>query len=402
MFKFRAMAATIALLATAAIVNTAISANAEDLVVPKTSFAVCDATHLTYCIESVSVKALGGADEPLTFTPTGTALTGNKGLNPSLTPGFPGVTNLAGTWSSATWGANGHADAGYDGIYVDAKAANQWSNFLSVNVRPVVVDATNMAKNGVTEAGKTNPTSLNLNEYVTVKIRTGLFKAGVSIGVAGSYTSTAGTDSNGTTMTIVATPTEVPMASSPTACVGETGVASSKANQLFITYAPTNDPTGGFGVDGMTGQMTVNTNGACAASTPTWDSAAGRLAWTVAAPHFAPDGTTVNKGFYKAVIPAVDAALLWGLTDIKKAAQALVISVTEDNGEQSQAINSIAIKGTNIFIESSGFKYSKPTIKITKNSKFKGFATKKALTCKKGSKTIKYVGFACPSGYTKK
>jgi hypothetical protein len=402
MFKLRAFAAITALLATFAITNIATSATAEDLVVPKTSFAVCDATHVTYCVESVSVKAIGGVAEPLTFTPTGTAVTGIAPLNPSTTPGFAGATTLAGTWTSATWGSNGHADAGYDGLYIDSKAANQYTNFLSVNVRPVKIDGSNAAKNSVTAAGATTASSLNLNEAVTVKIRTGLFKSGVSIAIATSSTIVAGTDANGTNLTITATPTEVPIASSTSQCSGEAGVAVHKANQLLITFAPTNDPTSGFGVDGVSGGMTVATNGACIASTPVWDSAASVLTWTVAAPHFAPNGTTVNKGFYKASIPVNDAALLWGLTDATKAAQALTISVTDDDGTPSTAINSVSVKSGKILIEASGFNYSKPTIKIKKNAKFKGFAVKKTLTCVKAGKSISFKGYVCPTGYTKK
>jgi hypothetical protein len=148
--------------------------------------------------------------------------------------------------------------------------------------------------------------------------------------------------------------------------------------------------------------MTVNTNGACLASTPVWSASSSTLTWTVAAPHFAPDGKTVNRGFYKASIPVNDAALLWGLTNPAQAAQALVISVTEDDGGPSTAINSISVKGGKILIEASGFQYSKPTIKIKKNTKYKGFAVKKTLTCVKTSKTIKYKGFVCPTGYKKK
>jgi hypothetical protein len=401
MFKLRAISATIALVASALVFTTP-AANAEDLVVPKTSFAVCDATRITYCVESVSIKALGGVAEPLTFVPTGTAATGVAPLNPSTTPGFAGATTLAGTWTSATWGANGHADAGYDGLFIDAKAANQFTNFLSVNVRPVKLDSNNAAKNSVTAAGSTTATSLNASEEVTVKVRTGLFKSGVSIAIATSSTIVAGTDANGTNLTITATPTEVPIASSTSQCLGEQGVAVHKANQLLVTFAPTNDPSSGFGVEGVSGAMTVATNGACMASTPVWDSAASVLTWTVAAPHFAPDGKTVNRGFYKASIPVNDAALLWGLTDATKAAQALTISITEDDGGPSTAINSVSVKGGKILIEASGFQYSKPTIKIKKNTKYKGFATKKTLSCVKSGKTIKFKGYVCPTGYKKK
>jgi hypothetical protein len=119
----------------------------------------------------------------------------------------------------------------------------------------------------------------------------------------------------------------------------------------------------------------------------------------VAAPHFAPDGKTVNRGFYRASIPVNDAALLWGLTDPKRAAQALTISVTEDDGGPSTAVNSVSVKGGRILIEASGFQYSKPTIKIKKNLKYKGFAKKKTLACVKSGKTIKFKGYVCPTGF---
>jgi hypothetical protein len=401
MFKFRAISATIALVASALVFN-APAANADVLVVPKSSFPVCSDARLTYCVESVSVRAIGGVAENLIFTPTGTALTGVVPLNPSLTPGFAGQTTLAGTWTSASWGANGHADAGYDGLFIDAKAANQYTNFLSVNVRPVKLDASNAAKNSVTASGAATATSLDLDRTVSVKIRTGLFKSGVSIAIATSSTIVQGADANGTTLTITATPTEVPIASSTSQCLGESGVATHKANQLLVTFAPTNDPTSGFGVDGVSGGLSVNTNGACLASTPVWSDSTSTLTWSVAAPHFAPDGKTVNKGFYKASIPVNDAALLWGLTDPTKAAQALTISVTEDDGGPSTAINSVSVKGGRILIEASGFQYSKPTVKIKKNTKYKGFATKKTLTCVKAGKTIKFKGFVCPTGYKRR
>jgi hypothetical protein len=398
MFKFRAISATISLVASALVFSPP-AASANVLVVPKTSFPVCSETRLTYCVESVSVTALGGTAENLVFTPTGTALTGVAPLNPSLTPGFAGATTLAGTWSSESWGANGLADAGYDGLFIDAKAANQFTNFLSINVRPVKIDAANAAKNSVTAAGATTATSLDLNQTVRVKVRTGLFISGVSIAIASSSTVVAGSDKNGTTLTITAAPTEVPIASSTSQCLGESGVASHKANQLLLTFAPTNDPTSGFGVEGVSGGLTVNTNGACLASTPVWSESTGTLSWSVAAPHFAPDGKTVNRGFYRASIPVNDAALLWGLTDPNRAAQALTISVTEDDGGPSTAVNSVSVKGGRILIEASGFEYSKPTIKIKKNSKYKGFAKKKTLTCVKAAKTIKFKGYVCPTGF---
>lgn len=399
MFKFKSVVLITLLIGSLSVVNPTINASAEDLFVPKASFPKCDDTRQTYCVESVSVKALGATEENLSFTPSGTQLERGPASNPPEVTLFPGQTALSGTWSSSSWETNGHATYGYDGLFIDVKAANQWSNFLSVNVRPVLVDSNNLAKNAVTTAGGTAAASLNLNEDVIIKIRSGMFKSGTSIGISTSYTTVQSSDSNGNTLTISARPVEVSVASSSNKCKGESGVADYKANQILITYAPTNDPNGGFGVDGMSGNMAVATNGACLVSTPVWNSTTSQLVWSVAAPHFAPDGKTLNKGFYKAVIPAIDAGLLWGLLDINVANKALVVSVTDDNGEPATAISSISIKGDKIVIEATGFQYSKPTIKIAKNKKFKGFATKKTLRCTKNGALIVYKGFTCPAGF---
>jgi hypothetical protein len=66
--------------------------------------------------------------------------------------------------------------------------------------------------------------------------------------------------------------------------------------------------------------------------------------WRVAAPHFAPDGVTVNKGFYKAVIPTADAALLWGMTNPNDAASALEVSLTTEAGGTAAFLKSISVK----------------------------------------------------------
>ena len=87
--------------------------------------------------------------------------------------------------------------------------------------------------------------------------------------------------------------------------------------------------------------------------------------WRVAAPHFAPDGVTVNRGFYKAVIPTADAALLWGLANPKDAATALDISlITEESGATNAFTKVISVKNGNIIIDIAGFQYSRPKPKI--------------------------------------
>jgi hypothetical protein len=116
---------------------------------------------------------------------------------------------------------------------------------------------------------------------------------------------------------------------------------------------------------------------------------------------------TVNKGFYKAVIPVKDAALLWGLTNPNDAATALVVSLTTEAGGTAASLKSISVKGGKIIIDVSGFEYSRPKLKIGIKKGYKPSAkilNKTTITCIKGKavKKITAVKPACPAGYVKK
>jgi hypothetical protein len=155
--------------------------------------------------------------------------------------------------------------------------------------------------------------------------------------------------------------------------------------------------------------MYVGSNGVCSISTPTWDQATKTFSWDASAPHFAADGTTVNQGFYKAVIPFKDAAVLWGLTNPADAATALKVSVSTEAGGSSAAISVISAKNNNIIIDVSGFSYSKPHLKITLQKGYKPSkksvttlpAPKVTITCALGATTKKITGIkpVCPKGY---
>jgi hypothetical protein len=168
-----------------------------------------------------------------------------------------------------------------------------------------------------------------------------------------------------------------------------------------------NDDTSGFGVEGTSGGMYVGSNGVCGLSTPTWSETDKAFTWRAAAPHFAPDGVTVNKGFYKAVIPVADAALLWGMTNPNDAATALEVSLTTEAGGTAAFLKSISVKNGKIIIDVSGFEYSRPKLKIGIKKGYKPAAkilNKTTITCVKGKtvKKITAVQPACPAGYTKK
>ena len=115
-------------------------------------------------------------------------------------------------------------------------------------------------------------------------------------------------------------------------------------------------------------------------------------------PVVAPDGTTVNRGFYRASIPINDAAMLFGITDPKVAATALDL-VLEDTEMGSVSvekrvavtkpvtetvINPVTkvktiteVKPSNIVISFTNFQFSSPkmTVKI-KSSQLAKFKVK--------------------------
>jgi hypothetical protein len=165
--------------------------------------------------------------------------------------------------------------------------------------------------------------------------------------------------------------------------VDETGTAVAKPNQLFalVAFANGRDP---YGVPGLSGDMLVTSNGVCKLTTPTWSPETLSFAFTASAPHFAPDGT-VNRGFYRASIPATDAGILFGITDPKTAVTALDL-VFEDSEYGQVSVQKqvgvlapvkdkkkgIILKESQIVISFTNFQFSAPkmTIKV-KSTKLK-------------------------------
>lgn len=393
---------TIAALALAATALVPAPASAL-LAVPKTSWPVCDQTRVTYCVESISILPLGtSAAEKLTWIPSGTVSTASASVSATVplvvtNAGAP----VTGMWTSPTWDASGKSAFGYDGVTIDIKTANAFVNHLFFTVQPVKYDPTTGAtKKAMSSTYANSLADLNLDDQIIVKVRTGDIITGVSVGFANnlSVSSAAGS------ITFAGTPVPIPQVTSAAQCTGETGVASAVVTSMQGFVVVENDDMG-FGVDGLSGKMSVASNGQCGTSTPVWDEQSQQLSWTVAAPHFAPDGVTVNKGFYKAVIPANDALLLWGLSNPKDAVSALTISVTEETGGPAVSVRKVAYIKGNIVIDVSGFEYSKPTLKITKNAKYKKFAKLATFKCydakTKKTKTFSKV-YGCPAGTSKR
>lgn len=399
--KFKVISACAALIA--ALLSPVTAANA--LSVPKTTWPACSESRTTYCVASVSVTPVGSAPIQLAWVASGTAAPAPTSTDVPPTPvatTAAGTAELGGRWTTANWAQAGLALYGFDGLLVDAKAANSFTNHLFIDVRPIKVDsATNKAYLATQTAAPTYAAALDPDVTVTAKVRIGEVISGVTMAISTGATVVKSSDSTGNSITITGNPTPVAVARSSKDCTGESGVAAASSNQIQLFVLTENDDQG-FGVDGLSGNMTVSSNGSCGLSTPVWDSAAKAMAWTASAPHFAPDGTTVNMGFYRAVIPVNDAKLLWGLANPNDAASALTISVSNEAGGAVAAATKVAVRNGNIVIDSSGFHYSTPRFKITKNPKYKPKAF--TITCVNGKTTKKVTGMApkCPSGFKQK
>lgn len=246
---------------------------------------------------------------------------------------------LTGRWTSPLWNTLGLGSIGYDGLFVDAKAANEFVNHVFIDVVPTLTSAENKVTLAGQPGNKIYAVSLDSDIVISVKVRTGDIKTGVTVAVGVDTTVTSTVGQEFTTLTVEGTAVSVPLAKTAADCAGETGVAKAMVRQFQTLIIAQND-TSGFGVEGTSGNMYVGSNGVCSLSTPTWDPEAKSFSWTTAAPHFAPDGTTVNRGFYKAVIPFKDAALLWGLTNPADAATALTVSIATEAGDLQQQLPS--------------------------------------------------------------
>ncbi len=407
-----AVATIVALAGTLVGINTAQAA----LNVPKSAWPACSSARTTFCIDSVSVTTASGEVVPLTFVATGQTLapadtsTVPTDTTTVVTPPTPTVATggaLVGRWTSLDWATKGLNFMGYDGLYVEAKTANEYVNHVFVNVLPTITNSSN-AVNLATQLNNTKyAADLDGDVLISVTIKTGEIKPGVLVGVGTNFTGDYSVANSLSTIKFSGNPVTVPLAAKSADCSGETGVAVAKVRQLQAVLFINNDGQSAFGVDGVTGDMIVSSNGVCDLSTPVWNEADKAFSWTAAAPHFAPDGTTPNTGFYRAVIPAADAQLLWGLTNPKDAAQALTVQVTTTEGGTSAATSTIGVKNNKIIIEVTGFGYSRPKLKISLKKGWKPANTqfnKVTITCVRGStvKKITAVKPICPKGYLKK
>jgi hypothetical protein len=386
------------------------------LSVPKTPWPVCSSARTTYCVDSVSVTTAGGKIVNLTWVADGQVLASADTTTVSsdtatvVAPSIPALAtgrSLTGRWTSLDWSANGLDSLGYGGLYVEAKTANEFVNHVFIDVLPTITSDAKKVSLATQVDNNKYAANLDSDIYISVTVKTGEIKPGVLVGVgtnfAGDYQSANGLS----TIKFSGSPVTVPLAAKSADCTGEAGVAKANVRQLQAILFINNDGQSAFGAEGTSGDMTVSSNGTCDLSTPVWNAENKEFTWTAAAPHFAADGTTPNMGFYKAVIPAADAKLLWGLENPSDAVKALSVQVTTTESGSSSAIATIGVKNGKIIIDVSGFGYSRPKLRIAVRKDWKApqsMQNRTTITCTKGKavKKITAVKPTCPSGYIKK
>ena len=348
--------------------------------------------------------------ESATAEATELAATAPLAPAPGVAVGTPAEVGraLVGRWTHPDWQGLNLGALGYDGLYVEARTPNEFvSSMLFVDVLPTLTGADKKTNLAGQVGNKAYAVSLDSDIVITVKVRVGEMQTGVTVAVGTDIVVKQEPGGEYNAISITGTPVTVPLAKNVKDCEGEEGVSKANVRQFQMIAMAANDDNSGFGVEGTSGGMYVGSNGVCGLSTPVWSEADKAFTWRAAAPHFAPDGVTVNKGFYKAVIPVADAALLWGMTNPNDAASALEISLTTEEGGTAAFLKNISVKNGRIIIDVSGFEYSRPKLKIGIKKGYKPAAkilNKTTITCVKGKavKKITAVKPACPAGYKKK
>jgi hypothetical protein len=362
------------------------------------------------------VPAAAAATTPAASTDTSTAAVSTSTEVAPMAPDASTIVNspaeagraLVGRWTHPDWQGLNLGSLGYDGLYVEARTPNEFvSSMLFVDVLPTLTGSDKKTSLAGQVGNKSYAVSLDSDIVITVKVRVGEMQTGVTVAVGTDIVVKQEPGGEYNAISITGTPVTVPLAKNVKDCEGEEGVSKANVRQFQMIAMASNDDNSGFGVEGTSGGMYVGTNGVCGLSTPVWSEEEKAFTWRAAAPHFAPDGVTVNKGFYKAVIPTADAALLWGMTNPNDAASALEISLTTEAGGTAAFLKNISVKNGRIIIDVSGFEYSRPKLKIGIKKGYKPAAkilNKTTITCIKGKavKKITAVKPACPAGYKKK
>ena len=331
------------------------SANAS-LSIPKGPLAACSASPSDYCIESVSLTPVGGKAIALSWVATGGA-----GASAGNANNVAAGKELPGRWSAT----DAFAAENYDGLYLEAQNANEFVPWIIVDAKPTYSPG-NKVSLAALPTSATTPVNLDSEVAIGIKIRISDFQVGVTFGVVTDATVNVATVDGKNVFEFTGYPVKVPTAKSTKDCTGDKGVASTVVTQFQSVIVPSNDPMG-FTIPGSAGKIYVGSNGICKLSTPVWNADKKAFSYKASAPRLAPDGTTVNTGFYYASISYADAIALWNLTRPEDAATALVVSVRTGAGGSTAALANVSAKNGKIVIQVSGFEFPDPMLDISLN-----------------------------------
>lgn len=138
---------------------------------------------------------------------------------------------------------------------------------------------------------------------------------------------------------------------------------------------------------------------------PYWNPTTQTVEFTVASPHYRPNGE-VAKGFYEMQLNEKVARCLWGT---KITPQNVSLSVIDDKGESKVAVATTAVRDGMVIFRASGFTYSISTLRATLKKPESAKATKKAklarrISCvKNGLTKLQPKGATtCPRSWRKK
>lgn len=328
-------------------------------------YPVCATPEQYWCVETVTFERAGMPPAIGTWIPAAQVVSAVPGRPTSTKNSYPGVWSFEDQWPGV--------DMGYDGIYLEAKPASEGSDFLWIRVQPA-----NARGNGTVGQAITGTPSLvdgfdvvqSLDPDTTVsaviRIEAGLeMSAGI---LMGNGLVKQSDDEAGDRILFTGSPTSIPQARTQADCTGEAGRARAVARQLYA-FVVFSNLRQGYGYDGMTGGLNILSNGPCYLSTPTYDPATGEFSFVAAAPHFAEDGVTVNRGFYQAVIPLEDATILFGITELRQVKAALEVVVENEAGEEVPVQYSVAAARGLITITYRNFQYSKQIVTVKVKAK---------------------------------
>lgn len=377
LFKFLLLA--IAVLNGVVGIGVASTSAATDTTLPTGDFPQCSDAITTYCISEVTFIEAGVRKSGVWFA-TGTPTNDSAGT--ANTTGFTtfgsAETNYAGRWSY-----NGFPiTRQHDGVYIRAYAPNAslGSDLLRIGVEPAGPATSATGQVGrIKDSVTNNVGSLDKDMGIEIKVRLGGLVPALNLAAAENVVISRSADGATPVITLQASPTMIPIVSSSTACKSADGKANANVNQLFLYMLWANGKTP-FGSGGLSGDMTIASNGFCSLSTPVWNSTNKTFDFTASAPHYAANGTDVNTGFYKATIPAADAKLLFGLEPeeiqsggvssqaLFSASSALEVEITETDGVQKSFTKNVGFDGKNFVVSAINFSYSTPKIRLKKGA----------------------------------